>query len=103
MHWLFHSFWSPPNLNITEPAVLSKALADAPANFKGGSQISDATARLFSPEEVNTIMRAASSHEMKDQLKACTQEALDRGAFGAPWLWVTNSAGHGEPFFGSDR
>jgi glutathione S-transferase kappa 1 len=40
---------------------------------------------------------------MKDLLTATTQEALDRGAFGAPWLWVTNEEGKSEPFFGSDR
>lgn len=49
----------------------------------------------------------------KEVLTAKTQEALDRGAFGAPFFWVvrtddTDVEGQGkvvgeEPFFGSDR
>jgi glutathione S-transferase kappa 1 len=36
-------------------------------------------------------------------LLANTQKVLDQGAFGAPWMWVRNTAGREEPFFGSDR
>lgn len=46
----------------------------------------------------------------KEELTAKTQEALERGAFGAPFFWVvkTDTEGQGttveeEPFFGSDR
>lgn len=48
-------------------------------------------------------MAAATTQEVKDLLTAATGEALERGAFGAPWLWVTDGEGRGEPFFGSDR
>jgi 2-hydroxychromene-2-carboxylate isomerase len=58
---------------------------------------------LFTADEVQAIMRAAGSEEMKAVLKGTTQEALDRGAFGAPWLWVSADGKEGEPFFGSDR
>ena len=58
---------------------------------------------LFSPNEVDDIMAAAETKEWKDRLLANTQEALDKGAFGAPWFWVRNAEGKEEPFFGSDR
>lgn len=83
---LFDKFWSQPNLNVTKFDVFTQVLAEK-----------------FSPEEVKTILAAASRSEVKDALKNATQQALDRGAFGAPWLWVTNGEGKGEPFFGSDR
>lgn len=57
----------------------------------------------FSSEECEAILAAAQTQEVKDMLTGATQEALGRGAFGAPWLWVTNVDGKGEPFFGSDR
>jgi glutathione S-transferase kappa 1 len=59
--------------------------------------------KLFSPKEVDEIMAAAETKEWKDRLLANTQEALDKGAFGAPWFWVRNVEGKEEPFFGSDR
>lgn len=57
---------------------------------------------------------AMTDKKWKEALTATTQEALDRGAFGAPFFWVVrtdNDAdvdGQGrtvgeEPFFGSDR
>jgi len=58
---------------------------------------------LFSGDQVHEIMEAIKTQEVKDLLKQTTQEALDRGAYGAPWLWVRNSSGVEEPFFGSDR
>ncbi len=59
--------------------------------------------KLFTPAEVDAIVAGASSDEMKDVLKKETAEALGRGAFGAPWFWVTREGGEAEPFFGSDR
>lgn len=84
----FHAFWTPPNLNLTQVDVLAKVLA---ASGK------------FSPQECEAILAAAKTQESKDMLTGATQEALERGAFGAPWLWVTDGEGRGEPFFGSDR
>ncbi|KAJ0161867.1 Glutathione S-transferase kappa 1 [Colletotrichum tanaceti] len=99
-HWLLHCFWEPPALDLTKPDVLAKALADAPARYPPGD---DAEGRLFSEAEVRKILEGAATQEAKDAVKATTQEAVDRGAFGAPWLWAVNDAGKGEPFFGSDR
>ncbi|KAI1804362.1 thioredoxin-like protein [Daldinia bambusicola] len=69
---------------------------------KGGE--GEGQKRLFSPAEVADIVKAESSPEYKAKLRETTQRALERGAFGAPWMWVTDAAtGRGEPFFGSDR
>ncbi|KAF3046694.1 hypothetical protein E8E11_005169 [Didymella keratinophila] len=57
----------------------------------------------FSPKEVKTILSSANSAPFKQRLNDNTKEALDRGAFGAPWFWVRNAKGAEEPFFGSDR
>ncbi|KAJ4423976.1 hypothetical protein N0V82_001405 [Gnomoniopsis sp. IMI 355080] len=84
----FHAFWMPPNLNLTQVDVLAKVIAES---------------GKFSSTECEAIMAAATTQEIKDSLTGATQEALDRGAFGAPWLWATNGEGTGEPFFGSDR
>lgn len=84
----FHAFWTPLNLNLTKVDVLAKVLAEC---------------GKFSPEGCEAILAAAQAQEVKDMLTGATQEALGRGAFGAPWLWVTNGEGKSEPFFGSDR
>ena len=57
----------------------------------------------FSDTDAAKIMEAASSVPVKEKLARITQEAVDSGAFGAPWMLVTNSKGEREPFFGSDR
>ena len=93
---LFKSFWTPPNLNVSKMDVLSKVLAETPA-AAGGS------GTMFSPEEVKAILEGAQSAECKGMLKRTTTEALERGAFGAPYFWVTNAEGKAEPFFGNDR
>lgn len=84
----FKAFWTPPNLNLTQVDVLAKVLGDCGE---------------FSPEECEAILTAAKSQEVKDLLARSTGEALEKGAFGAPWLWVEDGTGRGEPFFGSDR
>lgn len=84
----FQAFWVPPNHNLTKADVLAKVLAEC---------------GKFSPKECEAILAAAQTQEVKDLLTTATQEALGRGAFGAPWLWVTNGQGKSEPFFGSDR
>lgn len=57
----------------------------------------------FSPDETKTILSSANGAVFKQRLNDNTKEALDRGAFGAPWFWVRNGKGAEEPFFGSDR
>jgi glutathione S-transferase kappa 1 len=101
LHCFFRSFWAPPNVNMTRPENVVKALSEVPVGFKGVDSADDR--KLFSNQEVEAIMKGAATQEMKDLLKGTTQKALDQGAFGAPWLWVTNDAGESEPFFGSDR
>ena len=65
--------------------------------------MSEALSEYFSADEVRQIMEAANTPKYKQALNANTQKALELGAFGNPWFWVTNREGKGEPFFGSDR
>ncbi|KAI0887239.1 thioredoxin-like protein [Annulohypoxylon maeteangense] len=91
---LFHVFWTvhrPPNT----PELLREALSAD--DGKGGK-------RLFAAAEVDAIVDAAGQVEYKNVLRQTTETALKRGAFGTPWLWVTNAeTKESEPFFGSDR
>lgn len=57
----------------------------------------------FDEAEVKEVMRLMATKEFKDALTANTKKALDLGAFGAPWFWLTNANGEQEPCFGSDR
>ncbi len=81
---------------------MAKALAEVPAGFAGAGSASGGE-KLFTAGEVAEIVAAAGGEEMKAVLKRVTAEALEKGAFGAPWLWVTPEGGKAEPFFGSDR
>lgn len=101
-HYLLHALWSPAKRNVSDAGVLAGVLAEAPKGFRGPGT-GEVGEKLFSEAEVKAIMDAAADDEWKGALKACVEEALGRGAFGAPWLWVTNDKGQGEPFFGSDR
>lgn len=102
-HWFLHCFWEPPNLNLTKPDVLAKVVADAPKKYPPPASGGKTQEKLFSEADVKKILQGAGSQEIKDSVKAKTQEAIDHGAFGAPWFWVVNEHGKGEPFFGSDR
>ncbi|OTB06047.1 hypothetical protein M426DRAFT_319414 [Hypoxylon sp. CI-4A] len=99
--YFFHCFWTlhePP----TTPVALRAALEGVVAGFDPTS--SSSTEKAFSEDEIARILQAAESQEYKDVLRQTTETALRRGAFGAPWLWVTNAeTGKSEPFFGSDR
>ncbi|KAI1090891.1 thioredoxin-like protein [Rostrohypoxylon terebratum] len=104
--YLLHVFWTlhqPPNT----PEALRGALSAAPADFYAVAEADkgrEGGARLFAAAEVDAIVQAAASPEYKDVLRQTTETALKRGAFGAPWLWVTNAeTQQSEPFFGSDR
>ncbi|KAF4981925.1 hypothetical protein FZEAL_2357 [Fusarium zealandicum] len=94
--FLFHKLWLPPHVNLAEDANLTAALAEATDELDGGSGV-----KLFTDEDVDKIMQGRAS--MKERVKNLTGEAVDKGAFGAPWLWVTNGQGKTEAFFGSDR
>lgn len=95
MHFLFDRFWTPPHVNYTVDENLEATLTAATETPEGGQH-------LFSTEDVRRIMDGRL--EAKDTLKATTAKAVNElGAFGAPWIWATNSQGKGEAFFGSDR
>ena len=70
--------WVKPQ-NLNDPAVVARALASAG----------------FDPAEV---MGWVGDAEVKGALRANTEEAVARGVFGAPTMFVG-----GEMFFGQDR
>jgi glutathione S-transferase kappa 1 len=74
------------HLNIGDPKDLASVLG-----------------RHFPAEEVKAILQASADPKWKAQLSSNTEDALAKGAYGAPWMWVRNSKGEEEPFFGSDR
>jgi 2-hydroxychromene-2-carboxylate isomerase len=48
--------------------------------------------------DADLLLRRIEEPEIKDQLKANSAEAVERGAFGAPTFYVDD-----EMFFGNDR
>lgn len=94
--FFFHRLWLPPHVNLAEDANLVAALSEATDELDGGSG-----RKLFTDEDVGKIM--AGRESTKEKVKQLTVEAVEKGAFGAPWLWVTNQDGKAEAFFGSDR
>lgn len=54
-------------------------------------------------DEINSCLQKAGTTEVKDKLKAVTQEALDHGAFGAPVIIAHDAADEKHMIFGSDR
>jgi 2-hydroxychromene-2-carboxylate isomerase len=75
---VFKAMWVD-GLNLNDPAVAAKALVDAG----------------FDPAE---IMALTADAEVKAALRATTEEAVARGAFGAPTMFVGDAM-----FFGQDR
>lgn len=105
-HYLFYRFWTPENADLRDVEVLKSVLQAAPAGFSGKESLKASSSQrkpMFTAAEVDAILAGSTAQTAKDQLTAATKEALDRGAFGAPWMWVTNDEGDEEPFFGSDR
>ncbi|MEP7298279.1 MAG: 2-hydroxychromene-2-carboxylate isomerase [Burkholderiales bacterium] len=75
---VFKAMWVEP-LNLNDPSVAAKALIDVG----------------FDPAE---MMALAADAEVKAALRATTEEAVARGVFGAPTMFVGP-----EMFFGQDR
>jgi 2-hydroxychromene-2-carboxylate isomerase len=75
---LFRAAWAEPR-NLGDPAELRDVIAKAGL-------------------DAEAILARAGAEEVKERLKANTAEAVERGAFGAPTLFVD-----GEMFFGNDR
>lgn len=59
--------------------------------------------KYFGEGEVEMIVKGAVDAKYKKLLVDETARLVDQGAFGAPWLLVTNADGREESFFGSDR
>lgn len=58
----------------------------------------------FDEGETEEILKLAATKPYKDRLTSETKRIVeDYGAFGAPWIWMTNGEGKSEPLFGSDR
>jgi 2-hydroxychromene-2-carboxylate isomerase len=75
---VFKAMWASPQ-NMGDPAVLGAVLSAAG----------------FDPQEV---LAAAQSQPAKERLRATTEEAVARGVFGAPTIFVGD-----QMFFGQDR
>ncbi|KAK7428492.1 hypothetical protein QQZ08_004930 [Neonectria magnoliae] len=90
----FHRLWTPPHVNLIDDVNLEAALVEATERLDGGG-------KLFTAEDVARIMAGRDS--MRDRVKQMTDGAVEKGAFGAPWMWVTNGEGKTAAFFGSDR
>ena len=59
--------------------------------------------RHFNEDEVRAILEGGTTPKYKKMLTDQTAMIVAKGAFGAPWYFVTNKEGQEEPFFGSDR
>ncbi len=75
---IFEAMWVRAR-NLGDPVVLAETLS------QGG----------FDPQQ---LLAWSAEQEIKDQLRATTEEAVQRGAFGAPSMFVGT-----ELFFGQDR
>ena len=78
LHGVFKAIWTD-GANLNDPAVAAQALRDAG----------------FDPAEVIAMTNDA---EVKAALRAATEEAVARGVFGAPTMFVGDTM-----FFGQDR
>ncbi len=77
-------------------AALFRAAWAEPANLADLAVLRDAIAKTGLDAE--RIVSRSGADEIKERLKANTAEAVERGAFGAPTLFVDD-----EIFFGNDR
>lgn len=57
----------------------------------------------FSAEDAVKLIRATNDQAVKDKLKANTDEAIEKGAFGVPTFIAKRKDGTEKLFFGSDR
>lgn len=57
----------------------------------------------FSEAECAKLMSAINTQAVKDQLKTNTDEAVAKGAFGAPFAVARRASGEEHTFFGQDR
>ncbi|KAJ9662081.1 hypothetical protein H2198_001623 [Neophaeococcomyces mojaviensis] len=82
--WVFNK-----HVDLAKPENMKAVLLDGPE---------------LDEKQVDEIIRLAGTKEVKAVLNENTRRCIkEYGAFGAPWLWVVNGQGKGEPVFGSDR
>jgi glutathione S-transferase kappa 1 len=99
---LWVAMWTEPHIDVSKPELLYKVLTE-PSPSPSPS-ITVPSGPLFSADEATAIVAAAKDPVYKQALTRNTEEALAKGAFGAPWFVVTKDGEEtGEPFFGSDR
>lgn len=72
------------NIDLSDPVAIGAAIA------KGG----------FDPED---LLERAQGEAIKERLKTNTQNAVDRGTFGIPTMFVGDRGEAGEMFFGKER
>lgn len=82
---LWQAYWRD-QMDISKPDLMKECLS-----------------RHFNEDEINSIMEGGTSPKYKKMLTDQTAMVVAKGAFGAPWYFVTNKEGKEEPFFGSDR
>ncbi|KAH8744386.1 glutathione S-transferase [Diaporthe sp. PMI_573] len=83
----------------TFPA-LSVAYWSRGINISTPEGILQALEGVFSPKEINEIMKLAVSPENKKRVVDVT---MSTGAFGAPWIVAVNADGLRKDWFGNDR
>ncbi|GAA5930304.1 hypothetical protein JCM3775_004357 [Rhodotorula graminis] len=88
----FAAIWQPTSGKTAEDAVV-------PANFPAML----AQGNLFSQAEIDKVVAASTSDEVKALLKTDSQKLVDEGAFGFPWIVLERDSGEKRSFFGSDR
>ena len=82
---LWQSYWRE-HQDISKPETMKQCLK-----------------RNFSDSEADDIIKGGTSPKYKKLLTDETARLVEKGAFGAPWYFVTDKEGKEEPFFGSDR
>jgi len=82
---LFKLYWEQDK-DISQIDTLKQALA----------------ASGFAENEITSLIEKSNSPDIKKLLKDTTEEAISRGAFGAPTMFVQTPKGE-EMIFGSDR
>jgi len=85
---LWQAYWGGKGIDIGAP---------------GGQGIKEALVGVLPDQEIQRLLEISSSPEAKERLKNTTQEVIDLGAFGAPWISVKLPGKEAEVFFGSDR
>jgi len=53
----------------------------------------------FSESEINSLLQKITTPEIKEILKNTTTEAIDRGAFGSPTMFIKTGNGEQKMFF----